>query len=73
VANEGKGVLIATPYYTGFDNDLVLMNNVVPIAVKVPLEDMFHVGEVELLEQSIEYTGEGRYIVQPSQPFWGML
>jgi len=53
IADEGEGVLIAAPYYPGFDNDLILMDNMIPIPVNVPLDDMFQPREVECLEQAL--------------------
>jgi len=53
IADPGEGVLIASPYYPGFDNDLLIMDNAIPIPVNVPLEDMFQLREVECLEQAL--------------------
>jgi 1-aminocyclopropane-1-carboxylate synthase len=53
ITDAGDGVLIAGPYYPGFDNDLLIMDNAVPIPVNVPLKDMFQLREVEHLEQAL--------------------
>lgn len=54
VADKGDGVLIAAPYYVGFDLDLTLNSGVLPIAVPVSQEQIFTMKEVECLERHLE-------------------
>ena len=54
IADKGEGVLIAAPYYVGFDLDLNAINGVLPIAVPVPLDKLFTLDEVTYLERHLE-------------------
>jgi len=40
IANPGDGILLAAPYYQGFDMCLSLQNGVIPVEVPVPASDM---------------------------------
>lgn len=54
LADPGDGVLLAAPYYHGFDVSLVLANGILPIGVPVPLCDMFTLAELVHLERGIQ-------------------
>lgn len=53
VADAGDGVLIAAPYYVGFDMDLTLNNNVVPIPVPVSVDEFSTHAEIQALEKKL--------------------
>jgi len=56
VSDKGDGVLLAAPYYIGFDIDLALHNETIPIPVPVSQERYFTMDEVALLERQFEQT-----------------
>jgi 1-aminocyclopropane-1-carboxylate synthase len=56
IADKGDGVLLAAPYYVGFDFDLAAMNGVLPIAVPVTPKQYFTMDEIVSLERHYEQT-----------------
>lgn len=60
VADEGDGILLAAPYYAGFNGDLKLRNSVQAIPVFVPRKDWFTPTGLETFEETYEaYTAKG--------------
>jgi 1-aminocyclopropane-1-carboxylate synthase len=53
ITDAGDGVLIAAPYYPGFDYDLTIQNESVPIPVSVPKDDKFAPAELGHLEKAL--------------------
>ncbi|KZT04206.1 PLP-dependent transferase [Laetiporus sulphureus 93-53] len=54
LVNPGDGVLIAAPYFQGFDYDLRLQNGIVPVGVPVPMSQMCTMEEVACLERALQ-------------------
>jgi aspartate/methionine/tyrosine aminotransferase len=53
IANPGDGILLAAPYYQGFDFCLTIQNGVIPVGVPVPPSDMCTMAELAYLEQGL--------------------
>lgn len=53
IGDPGDHILIAAPYYKGFDSDLMTTNNVVPIGVDIPLGVLGSAAEVSYLEEKL--------------------
>lgn len=64
IANSGDGLLIASPYYYGFDYELPLLTGVVPVGVQVPLKNMFTVSELSYFEKAIQENKEKGTIIK---------
>ena len=54
LANPGDGVLVASPYYYGFDMEFTVQHGIIPIAVSVPRADMFTPMELSHFETALE-------------------
>ncbi|KAF8624618.1 hypothetical protein AX15_005773 [Amanita polypyramis BW_CC] len=54
LANPGDGVLLAAPYYYGFDWELTIQHDIVPVPVPVPKSDIFTLIELMHLEKALE-------------------
>ncbi|PFH45191.1 hypothetical protein AMATHDRAFT_71932 [Amanita thiersii Skay4041] len=64
IANSGDGVLIAEPYYQGFDVELQIQNGIVPVGVVVPSTDMFTSREVTHLEKALHESNANGTIIK---------
>jgi aspartate/methionine/tyrosine aminotransferase len=53
IANAGDGILLAAPYYHGFDFCLTIQNGVIPVGVPVPASDMCTMAELTYLERGL--------------------
>jgi aspartate/methionine/tyrosine aminotransferase len=53
IADPGDGILLAAPYYQGFDLCLGLQNGIVPVEVPVPASDMCTLAELTYLEKGL--------------------
>ena len=58
IANPGDGVLVASPYYYGFDLEFTVQHGVIPVAVSVPWADMFTPMELGHFETALEESTE---------------
>ncbi|KAF8321510.1 pyridoxal phosphate-dependent transferase [Amanita rubescens] len=54
LANPGDSVLVASPYYYGFDMEFTVQHGIIPIAVSVPRADMFTPMELSHFETALE-------------------
>ncbi|KAF9808800.1 hypothetical protein IEO21_07728 [Rhodonia placenta] len=53
VADRGEGILLAAPYYQGFDDSLVIENGVIPVGISVPPSGMNTMAELVYLERGL--------------------
>ncbi|KAF8637796.1 hypothetical protein AX17_002566 [Amanita inopinata Kibby_2008] len=58
ISNPGDGILLATPYYQGFDLDLPVQNDITPVGVPVPISDMFTPAELTYFEKALQESNE---------------
>ncbi|EGO00738.1 hypothetical protein SERLA73DRAFT_178645 [Serpula lacrymans var. lacrymans S7.3] len=60
IADPGDGILLASPYYQGFDVSFTVQNGIIPIGVPIPASDMFTVKELTHLKRGLqESTAKG--------------
>ncbi|KAK2464359.1 hypothetical protein APHAL10511_003816 [Amanita phalloides] len=53
LTNPGDGVLVASPYYYGYDTELMAQQGVAPVGVAIPKSDMFTPAELDYFERAL--------------------
>ncbi|EED84763.1 predicted protein [Postia placenta Mad-698-R] len=53
VADRGEGILLAAPYYPGFDDSLAIENDIIPVGISVPPSEMNTMAELAYLENGL--------------------
>ncbi|KAM6501814.1 Pyridoxal phosphate-dependent transferase [Amanita muscaria] len=75
VANRGDGILVAKPFYYGWDIELPLLHGVVPVGVPVPISDMFTLAEVTYFEKMLQESNKkgikikAVFVCNPHNPY----
>lgn len=74
ITNPGDGIMLAAPYYAGFDQCLIIQNGVTPVGVDVPPSDMCTLAELTYLEEGLResrakgITIKGVILCNPQNP-----
>lgn len=54
IANRGEGIMLAAPFYHGFEHSLGIANGIVTVAVPVPVAELQTLAELDYLERSLQ-------------------
>lgn len=64
LADPGDGILLAAPYYPGFDIDLLVSNNIHPVGVPIAEPDLCTLAELDHMERGLAESNANGTVVK---------